>query len=136
MQEEEWVLCKAFKKGRSGQNSAADMNGDHLSSVQFHQDDQFAAVPWLQSPAAAGHLPPLQSAAISPSMLPPENNTLHNSNSIEEDDDHEISISDNSTVSHWRALDKFAASQLNHDDLSFEYRNISEVALLAAIADQ
>lgn len=137
MQEEGWVICRAFKKKLSGQ--AKSIEGwksrcfydepSGLSSVidpmeyfskqpqiflpyckqeteadnlDFVYCDQFVELPQLESPSL-----PLINKPTSISLISEE----------EEEEDKKRMCNDNTkNVTDWRALDKFVASQLSHED--------------------
>ncbi|KAL1133882.1 hypothetical protein V6Z11_A12G069100 [Gossypium hirsutum] len=144
-QEEGWVICRAFKKKKSGQ--AKSIEGwesrcfydepSGLSSVidpmeylskqpqkslpyckeetesdnlDFVYCDQFVELPQLESPSL-----PLINKPASISLIS-ENIVNYGEEEEEEADKKRMCNGNTKKVTDWRALDKFVASQLSHED--------------------
>ncbi|XP_039003890.1 NAC domain-containing protein 37-like [Hibiscus syriacus] len=145
-QEEGWVVCRAFKKKSTGGQAKIIGGGwessyfydepSGLSSVvdpmeymsrqsqsvlplckqetreadnlnNFVYSDQFIELPQLESPSL-----PLMNKPSSISLVSQNNNI----NYEEEEDDQKRMFNNTKKVTDWRALDKFVASQLSHED--------------------
>ncbi|KAE8701271.1 NAC domain-containing protein 76 [Hibiscus syriacus] len=144
--EEGWVVCRAFKKKSTGGQAKIIGGGwessyfydepSGLSSVvdpmeymsrqsqsvlplckqetreadnlnNFVYSDQFIELPQLESPSL-----PLMNKPSSISLVSQNNNI----NYEEEEDDQKRMFNNTKKVTDWRALDKFVASQLSHED--------------------
>ncbi|XP_050226642.1 NAC domain-containing protein 37-like isoform X2 [Mercurialis annua] len=83
----------------------------------MHADDSFVQLPQLESPSL-----PLTKRPSSVSLVSNNNNNNNNNNNEEDDQARGCSSSNNNLnskkVTDWRALDKFVASQLSHDQVS------------------
>ncbi|KAK8653837.1 hypothetical protein V6N13_127820 [Hibiscus sabdariffa] len=151
MQEEGWVVCRAFKKRATG-GQAKSLGGrwessyfydepsglspvvdpmEYMSRRQprsflplckqetteadnlnnFVYSDQFIELPQLESPSL-----PLINKPSSTSLVS-ENNNINYEAAEEEDDEKRLCNNNSKKVTDWRALDKFVASQLSHEDI-------------------
>ncbi|XP_039000928.1 NAC domain-containing protein 37-like [Hibiscus syriacus] len=153
-QEEGWVVCRAFKKKTTGSQAKSIGGGwessyfydepGGLSSVvdpmeymsrksqsflplckqemreadnlnDFVYSDQFIELPQLESP--------LMNKPSSISLVSENNNINY------EDEDQKRMFNNSKKVTDWRALDKFVASQLSHED---RYNNQQEGASVSS----
>ncbi|XP_022752164.1 NAC domain-containing protein 37-like isoform X2 [Durio zibethinus] len=96
-QEEGWVVCRAFKKRTTGQKSI-----EGWDSSYFY--DEFVQLPQLESPSL-------------PLIKRPSSISLISESTNYEEEDHQNRMCNNTKkVTDWRALDRFVASQLSHED--------------------
>ncbi|XP_022752163.1 NAC domain-containing protein 37-like isoform X1 [Durio zibethinus] len=140
-QEEGWVVCRAFKKRTTGQKSIEGWDSSYfydevsgISSVvdpidyisrqpqkflpqnfsckqeteadnlNFIYSDQFVQLPQLESPSL-------------PLIKRPSSISLISESTNYEEEDHQNRMCNNTKkVTDWRALDRFVASQLSHED--------------------
>lgn len=179
MQEEGWVVCRAFKKKITGQTKSNNMvegwesnyfydeattatissivdpleyitrQPPNLSNNNFNNllckqetsmdqaaennlnfsytnSDQFIQLPQLESPSL-----PLLKRPISSMSLVSDNNNNNNNN-------HDEDGSKNVTAD-WRALDKFVASQLSHEETTLyedDQHNCSDLGMLLLLSDR
>ncbi|KAK8995584.1 hypothetical protein V6N11_075854 [Hibiscus sabdariffa] len=82
---------------------------DNLNN--FVYSDQFIELPQLESPSL-----PLMNKPSSTSLVS-ENNNINYEAAAEEEDDEKRMCKNTKKVTDWRALDKFVASQLSHEDI-------------------
>lgn len=143
LQEEGWVVCRAFKKRStaqtknmegwdssymyeesSGVSSVVDPLDHYLSSRQQHsflgqnllckQELEAENLSFMQSAADSFvQLPQLESPSLPLMKRPSSSISLNN-------EEEEQNRSANKKVTDWRALDKFVASQLSQDQERFE----------------
>lgn len=102
-----------------------EIEANNNSSFNFLHSDQFVQLPQLESPSL-------------PLMKRPSSMSLVSENNRDEDDQQitkrsKINKNVNDRVTDWRALDKFVAYQLSHDDdgvSSYEPHNGSDLGML------
>ncbi|KAJ6288324.1 hypothetical protein OIU76_024334 [Salix suchowensis] len=146
MQEEGWVVCRAFKKRTTGQNKSIEgwdssyfyEESSGVSSVVdpidyiARQPQNFLAQNFLCKQETEGdnlsfmqsenyvQLPQLESPSLPLIKRPSSSISLisENNNSNREEEEQNRMLSGNSAqkVTDWRALDKFVASQLSQED--------------------
>lgn len=180
MQEEGWVVCRAFKKKITGQTKSNNMvegwesnyfydeattatissivdpleyitrQPPNLSNNNFNNllckqetsmdqaaennlnfsytnSDQFIQLPQLESPSL-----PLLKRPISSMSLVSDNNNNNNNNNHDEDGSKNVTAD-------WRALDKFVASQLSHEETTLyedDQHNCSDLGMLLLLSDR
>ncbi|KAJ8545758.1 hypothetical protein K7X08_018341 [Anisodus acutangulus] len=103
---------------------------NHLNFAYTNSDSQFVQLPQLESPSL-----PLLKRPISSMSLVSENNHNNNNNNHEDDGSKNVTAD-------WRALDKFVASQLSHDNhheettLYEDHHNCSDLGMLLLLSDR
>lgn len=179
LQEEGWVVCRAFKKKLTGQTKTNNMiegwesnyfydeatttvssivdpleyitrqppptpsnfnmlqnnllckqeismeAAENNLNFSYTNSDQFIQLPQLESPS----LPLLKRPISSMSLISNNNNNNNN---------HEDDGSKNVTAD-WRALDKFVASQLSHEETTLyedDHHNCSDLGMLLLLSDR
>lgn len=160
MQEEGWVVCRAFKKRTTGQTKSAEgwdssYFYDEPSGVSSvvdpieyisRQPPSLLAQNFLCKQELEGdnlsfmhsdqylQLPQLESPSL-PTLKRPSSISLTSENN-EEEEHNKGNNNSNKKVTDWRALDKFVASQLSQDqdrcegESSFGAENNSDMSLL------
>ncbi|XP_012065502.1 NAC domain-containing protein 37 isoform X2 [Jatropha curcas] len=85
-----------------------EIEADNLS---FMHSDSFVQLPQLESPSL-----PLIKRPSSVSLITENNNNRNNNNNTNNEEEDRTRECKNKTVTDWRALDKFVASQLSQED--------------------
>lgn len=157
MQEEGWVVCRAFKKRTNGQTKTIETwdpsyiydepSGvssivdpiDYISrqpqnflahnSFMCKQEAEAENLNYLQSDQFV-QLPQLESPSLPLLKRPPSSISLLSENNNEEDDQHIRGCNNKDKVTDWRALDKFVASQLSQEERYECDNHNSDLALL------
>lgn len=133
MQEEGWVVCRAFKKRITTVSKMKEYDESHI----WYQDDQVSFLPsdYQNPPPGCNNLGNYHNLPLYPCkrelddnlhssykfVLPPEQLPLlvestSNINRSDQIDQHTTHQYDHQQLTDWRVLDKFVASQLSHED--------------------
>ena len=143
LQEEGWVVCRAFKKRTTGQSKSIEGwdtsyfydEPSGLSSTIMDPIDYISRQPqnllsqnflckreieadnltFMQATEHFVQLPQLESPSL-PLMKRPSSVSLLSENNEEEDQNRGCNYNNSEKVTDWRALDKFVASQLSQED--------------------